>query len=455
MTIHVFVGPTLRVDQAREILPDAVFLPPVSQGDVLRSTARRPSSIGIIDGRFHDVPAVWHKEIMWALSRGVAVYGSASMGALRAAELAPFGMRGVGAIYHAFRGGELNDDDEVAVAHADAASGYQPTNEAMVSIRATLAYAVTEQVVSAATASVLERLAKQTYYVGRSYGQMLLDGQEAGLSVGELTALRAWLPAHRINQKALDAQEMLRVMADEAETPPAPVAFKFEHTSFFEQSRQTAGELSEAGTATDSATTGPVQVNMLEIMDELRLDPARYRSVWERAALRAVVDAASATPPDDIAKAAAVFRRSRGLTGTEETRAWLEHNDLSLDHFGTLVGIEQKVRTAIDEVGEMMPLAMMDMLRIDGDYGPFVRLILAKREFLADHGLDRPVVATDEQTTARQLDWYFTQIGQPVPDSLDTHWHPLGFADRRDFLRAVRREYHYRTLADFTEGGEI
>ena len=138
MTVHVFVGPTLDIRAARQLLPDATFLPPVSQGDVLRSATRRPTAIGIIDGRFHDVPAVWHKEILWALSRGIPVYGSASMGALRAAELAPYGMRGVGKIFEAYHSGLLNDDDEVAVAHGDADSAYHPTNEAMVSIRETL-----------------------------------------------------------------------------------------------------------------------------------------------------------------------------------------------------------------------------------------------------------------------------------------------------------------------------
>ena len=63
--------------------------------------AHRPRAIGLIDGVFLDVPAVWHRELLWALSEGVHVFGAASMGALRAAELAPFGMRGVGTIFAA------------------------------------------------------------------------------------------------------------------------------------------------------------------------------------------------------------------------------------------------------------------------------------------------------------------------------------------------------------------
>src|SRR5437763_12688169 len=125
MTIYVFTGPTLSADEGRAEL-DAVYLPPVSQGDLYRVARRSPQAIGIVDGYFERVPAVWHKEILWALTRGIHVYGSASMGALRAAELDVFGMVGVGEIFEAYRDGVLEDDDEVAVAHAYAEAGFRP-----------------------------------------------------------------------------------------------------------------------------------------------------------------------------------------------------------------------------------------------------------------------------------------------------------------------------------------
>ena len=115
----VFTGPTISADEASREL-DAVFLPPVSQGDVYRIATLRPAAIGIIDGYFEHVPSVWHKEILWAMKAGVHVFGSASMGALRASELTAFGMVGVGWIFEQFRDAALTDDDEVAVAHAPA-----------------------------------------------------------------------------------------------------------------------------------------------------------------------------------------------------------------------------------------------------------------------------------------------------------------------------------------------
>ena len=84
--IYVFLGPTLAEKDAQAEL-DAVYLPPVSAGDVYRLWRRRPRAIGIVDGYFDRVPAVWHKEIMWIMERGVHVFGGAGLGALRAAEL--------------------------------------------------------------------------------------------------------------------------------------------------------------------------------------------------------------------------------------------------------------------------------------------------------------------------------------------------------------------------------
>ena len=107
--IVVFLGPSLPVDDARRILP-ARYLGPARCGDVLRARRLSPRAIALVDGLFASTPATWHKEILLALDDGIAVFGASSMGALRAAELAPFGMIGVGAIFEAYRDGVYTDD---------------------------------------------------------------------------------------------------------------------------------------------------------------------------------------------------------------------------------------------------------------------------------------------------------------------------------------------------------
>ena len=57
MTVYVFTGPTLAADEAALRL-DAVYLPPVAEGDVYRATVAGARAIGIVDGYFERQPAV-------------------------------------------------------------------------------------------------------------------------------------------------------------------------------------------------------------------------------------------------------------------------------------------------------------------------------------------------------------------------------------------------------------
>jgi len=244
MSVFVFLGPTLARAEAARIL-DASFLPPVRAGDVYRLVSRfRASAVGIVDGYFQWAPPVWHKEILWAIGRGVHVFGAGSMGALRAAELAPFGMHGVGRVFEAYREGRLGpdkepfeDDDEVAVVHGPQELSYVAASEAMVNIRCTLARAAEEGVIADATHRALVATAKATFFPERDYARLLAQGRVSGLPEGELAVLECWLPSGQINQKRLDALAMLEEMRDFLATdpPPAPFDHTFERTIYWDQ----------------------------------------------------------------------------------------------------------------------------------------------------------------------------------------------------------------------------
>src|SRR6185503_7571185 len=92
--VIVFLGPTLQLQEARPLL-DAVYWPPAKRGDIYRASKLEPRIILLIDGAFEAQASVLHNEILWALSKGITVCGAASIGALRAAELAPYGMVGL------------------------------------------------------------------------------------------------------------------------------------------------------------------------------------------------------------------------------------------------------------------------------------------------------------------------------------------------------------------------
>src|SRR5690606_13491752 len=127
----------------------------------------------------------------------------------RAAELATFGMRGVGAIYEAYRSGELEDDDEVAVVHGDEDTRYRPSSEALVNIRATLRSAEAAGILDAETREQLERIAKDTFYPDRSYAALLLGARERGMSAALLESLRDFIRANKVDRKREDAMALL------------------------------------------------------------------------------------------------------------------------------------------------------------------------------------------------------------------------------------------------------
>ena len=213
MTTIVFVGPTLPAAEVARILPGAIVRPPVAVGDVLRLRAKR---IAIIDGYFERMAAVWHKEILLALERGIAVYGAASMGALRAAELARFGMRGSGGIYRDYARGVLVADDEVAVAHLPAEYGFLATSDALVNLRDGIARA---PMLTGRTRAALVELARARCYRERSWEALVTDARAAKLPERQLAAFAAWPKPDR---KASDARSLLHRLAREpVRKPPA------------------------------------------------------------------------------------------------------------------------------------------------------------------------------------------------------------------------------------------
>jgi hypothetical protein len=233
----VFAGPTLDAATLTTVL-DVRVHGPVARGDVLRAVEEGATALGLIDGYFERVPAVWHKEILWALAKGCRVYGAASMGALRAAELAPFGMIPVGTIAEAYLRGEFTDDDEVAVAHRGPEDGYAPLSEAMVNVRATLAAAHAAGVIGKGTHDTAVALMKRRFYAERSWALLASEGPRHGLPRDELDALSAWLPTGKVDVKRRDALALLTRMRDDKGSPPAAPSWCFEPTDAWETLRR-------------------------------------------------------------------------------------------------------------------------------------------------------------------------------------------------------------------------
>ena len=206
----VFLGPTLTHREAALVLPDAVVLPPAAMGDVLAALHHyRPRSISLVDGYFMSRMSVFHKELLHVMSQGVWTLGAASMGALRAAECAPFGMIGIGSIYDALASGELADDDEVALTHAEESEGFRPLSDAMVTIRATLGAALDEGLVSGGEHDGLVHLQKERWFPDRRLASVAADAVALGFDPDRAADLSSWLRGHVVDPKRTDALQLL------------------------------------------------------------------------------------------------------------------------------------------------------------------------------------------------------------------------------------------------------
>lgn len=404
MSLVIFSGPSLAPEQIRSRF-EAHCLPPIRYGDLHRAvTTLKPRRVAIIDGYFNQVPAVWHKEILWALDQGVAVFGAASMGALRAAELADFGMTGVGLIAQAYATGRyypyedaFENDDEVAIVHGPAELNYTPASEALVNIRATLLAAADAGVIDPNLRDQLVAIARARFYPERTLENLLADGARDGLPAERLEQLRNWWPENFIDQKRRDAEALLQrlEMTDAKETPEPE--FRFEHTSLWEQ-----------------ATWEMLRPSTLHspVLDELRLLGHDYLALRE-SLLGEAFDVTDNPVQENSGHWADAHLR------IQELDTW---RDGVPEHW-----LAQRM---MERLADTNNLARLQQRAEDK----------AKR-------LPRPLPASADLEALGQLqlmDWYFSeQLGMEIPDSIAAYANLLGGLDEARFTTLVLQEYCY------------
>ena len=181
---------------------------PAKCGDITHAVDQGFRVIGLVDGRFEDVAAVWHKEILYALSRGATVYGAASMGALRAAECHPFGMIGIGAVFERYAFGGLEDDAAVAQVHAPAEFGYVAFSEAMVTVDATLDATLATGTITADEHALIRTRADAVFFKERTWRRIF------EVVSPEIDHAAERLKPHIRNIKREDAESLLDVLLE-------------------------------------------------------------------------------------------------------------------------------------------------------------------------------------------------------------------------------------------------
>lgn len=231
--IIVFLGPTLAIKEAQKILPNACYLPPARCGDVLRVTRLNPQVIAIIDGNFESSAAIWHKEILFALEKGITVLGASSMGALRARELKSFGMIGVGQIVEDyFR--SLNEDDAVAILHGARGSEFSPKTEAYINIKASIREALLQNIIDAGTATMIDHAAKALFYPYRTLELILQKISKTAINPKVIEDFREWIVSNGwIDIKKRDAISLLKKITENSFSFNKGQNFKLQRSIFF------------------------------------------------------------------------------------------------------------------------------------------------------------------------------------------------------------------------------
>jgi hypothetical protein len=314
MSDYVFLGPSLSAAEAVELLPGAIVRPPIQHGDLLRLDPAPGDRVLIVDGLFMLRAPVRHREILYYLERGVTVAGSSSMGALRAAELWRYGMRGAGTVFELYRDGVVTDDDEVAVVHAPAEQDHRSMSEPLVNLRVALTRAVHGGAVSAAEATRLLEIGRALPFRARGR-RALRRSATAGGAGAVAERFAAWDAAHPTDVKAEDARLLLRLAAagdprlrphDADDTPITNVGTYIMEAWAACEHRRTAG-----GVAVSDAVTVAAVMTLHPEFPERHADRI----------LAALVGAGEDADPRWVRRRAVALAQERGLLPADDPAA--------------------------------------------------------------------------------------------------------------------------------------
>jgi hypothetical protein len=270
------------------------------------------------------------------------------MGALRAAELHGFGMRGVGRIFELYRDGEVEDDDEVAVLHGPADAGYRASSEAMVNIRDRLQAAQQAGFISDHACAQVIALAKAMPYAMRSYPALLALAlaPELGLTAQEHAQLSAFLAQPAPSLKERDAIAVLERLAHDHDAPATP-GFRLERSIFFERLRlEVAREAAGAARGADIDERDS-QLALLAIL-------AREHAVLPQAG----------AGQDEVEQATQRFLAARGLRDPEAIERFLQASGLSAQRLRALIGEQLTIERLALQYRPEIEQRLLDWLRL-------------------------------------------------------------------------------------------
>ncbi len=165
--ILFFTGPSCPAAYILRKIPNAVVRPPARRGDILKAVREKFDVICVIDGTMIQNPTVGAHEIFFALDSGVHLYGSSSLGALRAVEFREIGFQGIGTIYQWYLKKVTFRDDELIVPMDQ--DNYTSLADPMINLRYILLQAVKNKIIKPTLAEYYLHIYGEISYEERTF----------------------------------------------------------------------------------------------------------------------------------------------------------------------------------------------------------------------------------------------------------------------------------------------
>ena len=440
MNHYVFLGPSLDINEAQKLLT-AKYLPPVKMGDVYKVCKKKPASILIIDGLFEQTPAVWHKEILYALSLGIPVFGASSMGALRAAELVTFGMVGIGDIFEGYALNVLEDDDEVAIVHSsDDDYLYQST--AMINIRYGIQSAIDRSIISESLGEQVISELKATFYPERSWTKVLELIQCYSQNSIEYSDFKLFIENEQPNKKKDDAIKALKHIKSLFEKSyPKRIkhqpSFTFEHTISWDIVERYFGSV-------DIENSDDIDVEHLRNHTRIFI---KDREIVRKFSLLYILIEQEANrlgiAVDDEKIAMRNFRYRRGLQSKKDLIDWMTNNSVSKEECIELSNFEAKCLLLETRYIEQVDSKLSSVLKLNNLYQSTCRDVIKKWTNMSKQGI-KNITEEHFEETQDVITWYKQTYGTSNLN-FDLHIQELGFGNRRQFLHELYSQFIFLT----------
>lgn len=367
MKTVIFSGPTLKKLDAKKIL-DVKYLPPAKHGDILHAVFNlKADVIGIIDGHGTNELAVWHKEILIALAKGVKIYGAAGLGAIRAVELSKFGMIGVGKIFSDLKDNILSSDDEIICNYEIKNNEFKRVSESLVNIKATFIKAIEFDLITKKEYEKVIEISRNLYYPNRTF-KNIFDKLTKNISdTKRLQKLGEFVETNFVDQQNLDALELLKEIK---KNKSIEKDHKFNnkyggiYSALYHRYRPVIYK---------NQKFPLYYISNNVIINEKNITQLKYNAFNRQLSVLFAKVIKVRVNKDEIDKEKDNFQKKIKSKNNRELKLWIEENDLSIDDFNQLIEEEAIIRKLHKWIlsrdwMQKNSKSILDYLRIENDF---------------------------------------------------------------------------------------